>query len=77
LGIRDYRLKRHKEEEGGSGHAVDCKLQGLDSERCEDRVLDGPASGEKGSKGRNSVLTNGVSPSMYTFKCKSHLSTAI
>jgi len=27
--------------------------QGLRVRPCEDRVLDGPASGEKGSKGRN------------------------
>jgi len=25
--------------------------------RCEDQVLDGPASGEKGSKGRNALLS--------------------
>ena len=29
-------------------------LGGLGSKECEDRVLDGPASGEKGSKGTRS-----------------------
>ena len=29
------------------------ELCGAGASRCEDRVLDGPASGEKGSKGRN------------------------
>ena len=29
------------------------KTESLALRQCEDRVLDGPASGEKGSKGRN------------------------
>ena len=34
-------------------HSTVVEREVVSWEQCEDRVLDGPASGEKGSKGRN------------------------
>ena len=48
------RLESNKEEEEGWWQGVDVGvIVRVGGRGCEDRVLDGPASGEKGSKGRN------------------------
>jgi len=39
--------------EGGADALGTAPLRGFAFQVCEDRVLDGPASVEKGSKGRN------------------------